>query len=339
MEKKPVTLIDIANILGVSKSTVSRSLKNHPDISNQTKAAVWKIANELNYVKNTAASSLRFKKSNLIGIIVPEISYFFFPSIIQGVENIVRMNGYNILMLQSNESYEREVENVNILISNNVEGVLASISLETENVSHFNYVTEMNIPLVIFDRIAEGIYADVVLVDDTVAAFKAVSHLVDRGKRKIAICTGSLKLLICRNRLEGYKRALNKNGIPINNDLILIAETPEDAEQKLLQLLKIDPSIDGIFAISDLTMAGTMKALYKSNKRIPEEVAVVGFCEEQYRTMYNPSLTAINPMGFEIGYNAAKLLFEQIYQKSNNLPPLEPRTIYLNSNLVKGESS
>lgn len=339
MEKKPVTLIDIANILGISKSTVSRSLKNHPDISAQTKDAVRKIAHELNYVKNTAASSLRYKKSNLIGLIVPEISYFFFPSIIKGIEDIVRKKGYNLLILQSNELYEREVENLDILISNNVEGILASISRGTKDVSHFAHVTEMNIPLVLFDRIAKEIYADVILVDDTEAAFNAVSHLIERGKKKIAICTGNLNLLICRNRLDGYKKALLNNSIPVDDEHILIAETPEDAEQKTINLLRRDSSVDGIFAISDLTMAGVMKALYKSNKRIPEDIAIVGFCEEQYRTMYHPTLTAINPMGFEIGNNAAELLFEQIYQKSNNLPPLEPRTIYLNSVLVKGESS
>ena len=339
MAKGPVTIIDIARFLGISKSTVSRALKNHPDISDETKEAVRNVAKELNYIKNTTASSLRYKKSNLIGLIVPEISYFFFPSVINGIEELVHKNGYNLLILQSKESYEREVENIDILISNNVEGILASVSRTTKDISHFIHLTEMKKPLVLFDRIVKEINADIVLVDDIEGSYNAVKHLLDTGKKRIAICTGNLNLLISRNRLEGYKRALQGKGISVEDELIISSETPEDAEQKTLKLLGGAAPPDGIFAISDLTMSGVMKAIYKSGKRIPKDIAIVGFCEKQYRTMYHPSLTAIDPMGFEIGERAAELLFEQINQNSKKLPPLEPRTIYLNSQLIKGGSS
>ncbi|MBN1927517.1 MAG: LacI family DNA-binding transcriptional regulator [Prolixibacteraceae bacterium] len=339
MEKRSVTIIDIAKFLGLSKSTVSRALKNHPDISNETKEAVKKIAKELNYIKNTTASSLRYKKSNLIGLIVPEISYFFFPSVIDGIEYVVHNKGYNLLILQSNEMYEREVENIDILISNNVEGILASVSRTTKTIDHFKHLTDINLPLVLFDRIVNEINADIVLVDDIDGAYNAVKHLLEAGKKRIAICTGNLNLLISRNRLFGYKKVLTDSGIDIDESMIIAAETSEDAEKKFSELLKMNPSPDGIFAISDLTMAGVMKAIYKSRKRIPEDIAVIGFCEEQYRTMYHPTLTAIDPMGFEIGKVAAELLFEQIQQNSNNLPPLEPRTVYLKGELIKGESA
>jgi LacI family transcriptional regulator len=339
MEKRSVTIIDIARSLGLSKSTVSRALKNHPDISNDTKEAVKKIAKELNYIKNTTASSLRYKKSNLIGLIVPEISYFFFPSVINGIESVVHNKGYNLLILQSNEMYEREVENTDILISNNVEGILASVSRTTKNIDHFKHITEINLPLVLFDRIVNEINADIILVDDVDGAYSAVKHLLEAGRKRIAICTGNLNLLISRNRLDGYKKALIEGGIPIDERNIIATETSEDAEQKISEMLKMEPSPDGIFAISDLTMSGVMKAIYKSGKRIPEDIAVIGFCEEQYRTMYHPTLTAIDPMGFEIGKEAAELLFEQIKQNSNNLPPLEPRTVYLKGALIIGEST
>jgi LacI family transcriptional regulator len=336
MAKGPITIIDIARFLGISKSTVSRALRDHPDISNETKEAVRNIANELNYIKNTAASSLRYKKSNLIGLIVPEISYFFFPSVINGIEELVHKNGYNLLILQSKESYEREVENIDILISNNVEGILASVSRTTKDISHFINLTDMKMPLVLFDRIVKEINADIVLVDDIQGSYNAVKHLLEVGKKRIAICTGNLNLLISRNRLEGYKRALSEHGIQVKNDIIISAETPEDAEIKTLSLLKSNFPPDGIFAISDLTMSGVMKAIYKSEKKIPEDIGVVGFCEKNYRTMYMPELTAIDPMGFEIGKKATELLFEQINHNSKNLAPLEPRTVYLNSQLIKG---
>ena len=147
MGAKPVTIIDLARFLGVSKSTVSRALKNHPDISEETKSAVRKIAKELNYIKNVTASSLRNKKNNLIGLIVPELSYFFFPSVIYGIEEVVHSKGYNLLILQSKELYEREVENIDILIANNVEGILASVSHTTKEFDHFIHLTDINLPI------------------------------------------------------------------------------------------------------------------------------------------------------------------------------------------------
>ncbi len=339
MGKRPATIIDIARFLGVSKSTVSRALQNHPDISSETIAMVKKVAEDLNYIKNITAASLRFGQSKLIGLIVPEISYFFFPSVINGIEHIVHNKGYNLLILQSNENYDREVENVNILISNNVEGILASVSRTTKKIDHFVHLTEAGLPLVLFDRIVNEINADIILVDDIDGSYKAVRHLLQIGKKRIAICTGNLNLLISRNRLEGYKKALAEYDIQIDSNLIIDAETSEDAEHKTSGLLKLNPSPDGIFAISDLTMSGVMKAIYKSGKRISEDIAVVGFCEEQYRTMYHPSLTAIDPMGFQIGNKAAELLFDQIERYSLNLPPIEPRTVYLKSDLIKGEST
>lgn len=339
MGTKPVTIIDIARMLGVSKSTVSRALENHPDISEETKSAVRKIAGELNYIKNVTASSLRYKKSKLIGLVVPEISYFFFPSVIHGVEDVVHNRGYNLLILQSKELYEREVENIDILISNNVEGILASVSRTTKNIDHFIHLTDINLPLVLFDRIVKEINTDIILVDDIDGSYKAVKHLLESGKKRIAICTGDLNLLISRNRLEGYRKALKKFGIPDDEALIVSAKTSEEAEVKIRSLLKSDSPPDAIFAISDLTMSGVMKAIYKLEKKIPEDIAVIGFCEEQYRSMYHPTLTAIDPMGFEIGQKAAEMLFEQIQQNTDNLPSLEPRTVYLKSKLIKGGST
>lgn len=339
MGTRSVTIIDIAKALGVSKSTVSRALMNHPDISEEMKERIRQISKELNYVKNVTASSLRYKKNNLIGLIVPEISYFFFPSVINGIEAVAHSKGYNLLILQSNEQYEREVENVDILLSNNVEGILASVSRTTKSIDHFVHLTEQNVPLVLFDRIVEEINADTVLVDDVDASIKAVEHLIATHRKRIAICTGDLNLLISRNRLNGYYTALKNAGISVDERLVVAAGSSEEAERNVLVLFDLEAPPDGIFAISDLTMNGVMKALYKIGKRIPEDVSVIGFCEEQYRSMYNPTLTAIDPMGFEIGRKAVEMLFEQIQQQSQLLPACEPRTVYLKSNLIRGGST
>lgn len=339
MEGKSITIKDMAKLLGLSKSTVSRALKDHPDISKETKEMVKRIAGDLSYMPNVVASSLRLKKSKTIGAIFPEISYFFFPSVIHGIEEVAHQMGYNLLIVQSNESYEREVENLNILMSNKVDGILLSVSKNTRNFDHFRHIMGMNLPLVFFDRIVKDLPADNVLVDDISGAITAVNHLLETGKKRIAICNGNPNLLISQNRLKGYRTALEAGRIPIDEKLIVSGETPLEAEAETLKLLNMASPPDAIFAISDLTMTGVMKAIYQTRLRIPEDIAVIGFCEEIFRTMYNPALTAIQPMGFEIGKIAAEVLFEKISRTQENKPQEEPRTIYLEGHLVKGEST
>lgn len=337
MKGKPIRIVDIAKLLGLSKSTVSRALKDHPDISRATKDSVKKVAEGLHYKPNMVASSLRHKKSKIIGLIVPQISYFFFPSVINGIEEIVHSKGYNLLILQSNESYEREVENLDILIANNVEGILVSVSQKTKNFDHFEKIIQMDLPVVFFDRVVKDMDADIVLVDDITASYNAVNHLLETGRKRIAICIGNLNLLICTNRLQGYKMALQEKGLPINEELIISCETPEEAEQETLRLLEMKNPPDSIFAISDLTMTGVMRGIHRKNMQVPKEISIIGFCEKPFRDMYNPPLSAIEPMGFEIGRKSAEILFEHI-----NKEPYargEPQVIYLDGKLVIGGST
>lgn len=336
MRNTQVTIIDIAKKLGISKSTVSRALRNHPDISQTTRDAVKKMAEELKYIPNTIASSFRNRKSKVIGLIMPQISYFFFPSVIQGIEKVVRSKGYNLMILQSDESYEREIENLNILLANNVEGILASVALETKQFDHYQYIIDIGMPIVFFDRVIKELDADIVLVDDISASMKAVTHLLEAGKRKIALCTGNMNLLISRNRLQGYKTALLEYGIPINENLILSCDSPKDAETAMIALLNSKNAPDAVFAISDLTMTGVMKAIFKQNLNVPTDISVIGFCEEPFRSMYNPQLTAIEPMGKEIGMKASELLFDRLDDSANT--NMRSRIVYLDSNIVEGGS-
>ena len=337
MKNNPITINDIAKALKISKSTVSRALKNHPDISQVTKDAVNSVAVSLKYIPNNVAASFRNKKSKIIGLVVPQISYFFFPSVVRGIEEIVHNRGYNLLILQSNESYEREVENLNILIANNVEGILASVSLKTENFDHFQHIIDIELPIVFFDRVVKDLNADIVMVDDITGSFKAVNYMLEAGRKRVAICVGNLNLLISRNRLQGYKTALIQKGIPIDEELIISCETPEETEQETLRLLDQNNPPDSFFAISDLTMTGVMKAIYRKKLKVPEDISVIGFCEEPFRSMYDPPLSAIQPMGFEIGKKAAELLFERL--EENAIINIQSRVIYLDSYLIEGGST
>ncbi len=335
MTNKPITIIDIAKLLGVSKSTVSRALKDHPDIGKSTKEAVNLLAQQLNYKPNAVAMSFRNKKSNVIGLIVPHISPFFFPSIIEGIEHEVNKRGYNLMILQSNESYEREKNNLDILMSNNVEGILASVSKNTTDLSHFTNLLEANTPIVFFDRIPKNIPADMVLVDDVSGAFKAVEHLIQIGRKKIAICLGNPNLLISSNRLEGYKKALEKYNIPFKEQYIISGQSTNETERETHKLFELKEKPDAILAISDLTMSGIMKVVYSKKINVPADLAVIGFCENTFSQMYNPPLTTIDPMGLEIGKIATERLFQRILE--NNL--LDPKTINLSSRLIIRDST
>lgn len=319
MAVNPVTIMDLAKLLNLSKSTVSRALKNHPDISKATRDAVRQLADALNYRPNSVAVTLRHKKSRIIGLVVPQISYFFFPSVVKGIEDEVNKHGYTLMIMQSNEEYLREKEACNHLMSGNVEGILISVSRETVDFHHFEEIIDSGLPMVFFDRVPETCLADMVLVDDTDGAYRAVKHLIETGKKRIAICTGTPNLLISRNRLKGYKQALSESGIKVDERYIFEGESPEEVEKEMSKLLDLPDRPDGIFAISDLTMAGIMQAIYSRRLRIPEDIGVIGFCEEPFSLMYNPPVSTIRPMGYEIGKTAANLLFKKILDGEDTL--------------------
>jgi len=256
--------------------------------------------------------SLRHKKSKIIGLIVPQISFFFFPSVIKGVEDVASSHGYKLMILHSDEQYTREVEACNILMSGNVEGVLASVSMGTHNFDHFGRMSRSGLPVVFFDRVPEEFDADKVLLDDRDGARRAVGHLISVGCRRIAVCLGNSNLLISKNRLKGYEDAHRDAGWVADESNIIRGDSIEEVETAVTALLSRPDRPDGIFAISDLTMSGIMKSIYRMKLRVPDDIAVIGFCEEPFSTMYNPPVTSIKPMGFEIGKTAAELLFRRI---------------------------
>lgn len=336
MRSNQITIKDIARILGISPSTVSRALKDHPDINSDTKKAVNELANKLKYQPNAVALSLKNSRSNTIGIIIPEIVHYFFSSVISGIEDIASQRGYTVIICQSNESFDREVANAKTLLSHRVDGILISISKQTNTFTHFQNLQEGGIPLVFFDRIAPGINADQVIIDDIEASYDATRHLIENGCKRIAHFAGPQSLLIGRNRLQGYINALTEAGLPVDNRLIIQADTFEKARNTVGQMLDSGTIPDGIFAVNDMTAIGAMQTIQKRGLKIPEDVSIVGFSDGYLSGVTDPHLSSVDQHGYEMGTMAAEMLFKRILSDETEYIP-EIKTLKANL-IVRGSS-
>ena len=310
--KHQVTIKDIANKLGVSISTVSRALKDHPDISEKTREAVQELAKILGYKPNLIALNLKHSRTNTIGVLVPEVEHYFFSTILNGVEEVAYKRNFSVMVFQSNESYLREVLNTQTLLANRVDGVLASFSKNTHDFSHFQQLIDNEIPLVFFDRERDDLHADSVIVDDYMGAYNAVSHLISKGCKKIAFYSAPQHLVLGKNRLEGYKAALEENGIVFTTDMVYSCDTFGDAEKISRSILKKHDRPDAIFAVNDLTAIGAMKVAKKLGLRVPEDIMFVGFENSRSSWICEPELTTVDQFGFELGKKATELLLTRI---------------------------
>lgn len=338
MSGSHVTIKDIAKKLGVSPSTVSRALKDHPEISPKTKKVVTELANLLGYKPNEIALSLRSRKSKIIGLIIPEIVHHFFSSVISGIEEIAIEEGYNVMIFQSNESYTREVLNTQGLYSSRVDGLLVSLAKETKDYEHFKNLLKHDVPIVFFDRICEGLKTDRVIVDDYGGAFEAVQHLIDQGCKRILHLSGSDTLLIGRNRINGYKDALDENDMPFDENLVVQCDNYEDALAKTGDIVKSMPDIDGIFAVNDFTAIGAMKAVKDAGKKIPDDIAVIGFTNGISSTMTDPSLSSVDQHGTEVGREATKLLLKRLKEDEKE-EDHTPQTRIIRTDMIIRDSS
>ena len=326
------TITDIARKLGISPSTVSRALSDHPDINDNTKKKIRKLAKEFNYKPNSIAQSLKNNKTTIIGVIVPEIKHDFFASAISGIEEVAYHSGYTIIVCQSNENFEREVINTNSLIQQRVAGIVASISQNTKNGDHFQNVLDCGIPLVFFDRTCENICASKVVIDDAKSAFEAVSYLINKGYKKIAHFAGPDVLEICRKRFKGYSNALNTHGIKIRKDLICYGGLHENDGYNSMDLLlkkKITP--DAIFAVNDPVAVGAFQRIKEAGLRIPADIGIVGFSNNKITTLLDPPLTTVNQPSFDMGRKAAEILIKQIENDTNHFKPI---TVTLEAELI-----
>ena len=339
MKSTSVTIKDLAKQLGISASTVSRALKDHPDISPETKKAVNDLAEQLNYQPNTIALSLRQSKTNTIGVIIPEIAHFFFSTVVSGIEDIAYSNGYNVIITQSNESYDKEVTDAQALFNSRVDGILVSVARDTKDYAHFTRLIQRNMPLVFFDRVVNDVNASKVIVDDEQGAYEATQHLIEQGYKRIAHLAGPQNLIISQNRLNGYKAAIADNKYMIDERIIRTCGlgTYEEAEIITNELLDSRLPPDAIFANNDVAAYGAMTAIKKRKMRIPEDVAIVGFSNWRFSGLIEPALSSVTQPGFKMGQEATKLLLKQIEMKDDE--QLVTETILLKTNLLVRDSS
>jgi len=340
MKFNQVTIKDIARELGISPSTVSRALKDHPDISSETKKAVNALADKLNYQPNIVALSLRQKKTNTIGVIIPELVHFFFSTVISGIEDIANQAGYSVILTQSNESIEREKRDIKALFNSRVDGMLISLSRETTNFDHIESILSKGIPMVFYDRMYTNPNTSKVIVDDYVGAKEAVEHLISQGYKRIAHLEGAPGLMISIDRKRGYLDALKQHKMEIDNSLIEACPSAnqEEGQKVTKKLLGLANPPDAIFTNNDPMAIGAMMAIKEKGLKIPQDVGLVGFSNWSLGALIEPTLTSVDQPGFEMGQEAARLLIRQIEAGDKDQEP-QPETKVLKTKLIIRESS
>ncbi|WPU91993.1 LacI family DNA-binding transcriptional regulator [Mucilaginibacter sabulilitoris] len=314
-----ITIRDIARELQLSVSTVSKALRDSYEISEKTKKLVLEYAKENNYRPNPMAQSLKKGHSKSIGIVVSSIDNQFFSQVINGMESEAYSQGYNVIITQSHESYDLEVQNVSHLIHRAIDGLLISIATETADVEHLRRLQQQGLPIVFFDRVSSEIDTHKVIVDNLGGSYQATIHLIDSGYKNIAHITSSVTSSVTTQRLSGYVQALVERGIEVNDQYIKYCAhgglNLEELEQAVDELLQSSTPPDAILTASDRITTSTMTLLHKKNIRIPQDVALVGFSNTVLADVLNPSLTSVHQPAFEIGKKATEMLLSIINSK------------------------
>ena len=309
---KATTIKDIARELGVSVSTVSRALQDHPDISEPTKAAVRECAKRLNYQPNLMASNLRTNRNNTLGVVLPEVNHHFFASVLDGIEQTANAAGYKILICQTGESVDKEIESVQALVSSRVAGILVGISKQTANLQHLHDVVKSGIPLVLYDRPCPSLKCDQVLSDDYTGAYTAVEYLIQTGCKHIVYFSSPMQLEVARRRYQGWRDALNRYGLPSDNSHIVTCDTRAQAIIETPVILQGGNRPDAIFCVNDNCAAGVLYAAQILDVKIPHELAICGFSDDPLCRTTSPMLTTVQQHGVEIGRRAMQRLLKRL---------------------------
>jgi LacI family transcriptional regulator len=319
MKHENITIKDIAKALNLSYSSVSRALKGSHKISEATQQLVKDYAEAHNYRPNLMAQSLKNQKSRCIGVVLCSIPNSFFAEVISGIESVAYSKDYLLIITQNLESYEREVKNLENLTWRSVDGLLISLSTETKDVSHFQELHEQGLPMVFFDRVTNAIPAHQVITDNIGGAYAATRHLIERGYKRIATITSSPSLSITHERLEGYKKALTENNMPVQAEFIQYCAHGgmiiEEIETALNALLQLPEPPDALLTASDRITIGSYSLIQKRDLAIPDTIAVAGFSNFNAPEIFNPSLTTIRQNAFEMGKIATELLIQQVESK------------------------
>lgn len=339
-KKNKTTIKDIANVLNISAAAVSKALHNDDRISEKTKKAVREVAKKLNYQPNHLASALRSGKSKLVGVIVPKTNSNFFAATLHNIEEVLNEKGYNIIITQSDESFEKECKNIDTLLYTQVDGIIASMANETIDLSYYEKIKAAGIPLITFDRGENDLNVDYIGIDDYNSSQVIVDHLVEQGCQRIAHIGGFKRTRIFNNRIRGYIDALTKYNLPIEEELLIESNlTIEDGREKMLELLALKNRPDAVYVAGDYAALGALQVLKEENIKIPEQIALVGFGDEPFANMVTPSLTSVNQHSYKIGRIAAETFLDYVdldkIQQSLNKIILDAKLIVRDSSLKK----
>lgn len=335
---KRITILDIAKELNITFSTVARALNDHPAISAVTKKAVRETADRLGYRPNRVASSLRSGKTKIIGVLVPRLDVSFFSSVVHGIEGVMNENGYTILLYQSQESIKQENRGIDTFLRSRVDGIIASISLETENNGGFVEIKDRNIPLAFFDRVPLGLDVPSVTIDDYRGGFMATEHLINAGYRRIVHINQYRNINIFNERLRGYLDALKQYQLPVDESLIIKGDFSLGFGQRCVrELLEKNVEFDAIFTLEDFTAMGVVQELKAAGKRIPGEVGVVGFANEAFTSLVSPAISTVDQRTVEMGEEVARLFLKLL--KKGDYYKHKPEKIVLEPKLLVRRSS
>ncbi len=327
--KRQTTIIDIAKAIGVSNSTVSRALHDHPDISFNTRNAIKELAKKLDYQPNLLALSFANRQTHTIGVIIPNLDSSFFASALSGIQHVATQSGYKVMICQSNESHKTEVANVQTLMSNWIDGLIICHTKETETFDHIKLQMQKGIPVIHFGRVCEEVETSRVLHDDIDGSFQITEHLIKQGYQRIAVIGGPEKLSISRRRLTGYTEALKKYNRPYQEQLIAYTDfTKESIISSVDKWLTLKQKPDAIYSMSDRGAIYVMMHLKGKKIRIPAQMAVAGFGNDPMDEVIEPNLTSYNAQTYKVGEVAAQLFFDQLIENENFIPK---------TRVVKGE--
>lgn len=318
--QKRATIHDIARKLNIAASSVSRALNNSSKVSAATKELVLKTAEELNYKQNYLASNLRKGQNQTIGVVVPRINQNFFSNVIAGLEEVTYKNGYNLIICQSNESHEREVQCVETLINQHVSCIVISISVEHSNSDHLKNALNQGIQLIQFDRVAPDLETFKVINDNELGATEAVSHMITEGYNRIALLEGPQNLAIFRQRKAGYLRSLEQHNLPVLEELIIKnAWTKELGAKATRKLLSMTNPPDAIFAsTSDFSALGVLDVATNMGFKVPDALGICGYSNEAFSEITSPSITTVDQYSKRMGKVIADLYFQEIKEASNS---------------------
>ncbi|MDO6518402.1 LacI family DNA-binding transcriptional regulator [Zobellia uliginosa] len=310
---KKITIYDLAQKLNISPATVSRSLNDHPAISQKTKDKVLSVAKETGYRTNKFAANLSKQKSNTIGVIVPKLNSIFMSTVLSGIEKIANNFGYNLVISQSLESQEKEKLNAKTLFDSGVDALLVSLAYETDDYEHFTTYTDRKIPLLFFDRVCDLPNCPTISIDNEAAGYDATQHLIENGCQNIVHISGSLKRNVYAGRLEGYKKALYKNGLPVRPENIIESDLNIGQVKEFVARIKAsEHRVDGIFVSNDTFAVNCIKELIKEGFRIPEDIKVIGFNNDPVSEVISPSLSTIEYPGYKMGILAGQSIISHL---------------------------